>query len=219
MHITDWNPTLCDFAGGCPLPSAQPLDGVSARGLISSGDDDGGAGASSLRTEIVHDICRTWMGGPSERVMSQSGGRANEPRGHCWRTQIDFLGLVVVVVILSGLSSSRSLTGSCLEHLAGALSDPDAQYSAIMRADGYKLIVGQLKKGGVAEFTPLLFHIATDPSESTDLSGTEAGKQIVQQMLATLAQHEKTAGVAHDRDPIDPRSDPRLHGGAWMPWE
>ena len=34
-----------------------------------------------------------------------------------------------------------------------------------------------------------------------------------------LHRYAKTAGVAHDRDPIDPKSDPRLHGGIWVPWE
>ena len=39
------------------MASAQPLDGVSALGVLRDGGND------SNRTEIVHDLCLGWMGG------------------------------------------------------------------------------------------------------------------------------------------------------------
>ena len=41
------NPTLCEFAGGCPLASALPLDGVSAWGALTAGK--GSHAESSVR--------------------------------------------------------------------------------------------------------------------------------------------------------------------------
>ena len=39
------------------------------------------------------------------------------------------------------------------------------------------------------------------------------------ELMAAILKASLTAGVAHDRDPIDPRSNPGLHGGDWVPWE
>ena len=160
-HV-DWNPTLCEFAGGCPMPSAQPLDGVSAWGALTSG------GTKSNRTEIVHDICLAWMG------------------------------------------------GSCLEHLnqTGGPGVPHAMYASMVRGD-WKIIVGQLKNNYKAS----IFNLQADPSESNDLASTSAGRSKVSELMAAIAQHARSAGIAHDRDPIDSQSNPMLHGGNWVPWE
>jgi hypothetical protein len=150
---------LCEFAGGCPMASKLPLDGVSAWGALTHG------GNTSNRTEIVHDLCLPWMG------------------------------------------------GSCLEHIKLPAA-PDAMYAAIVR-DDFKLVVGQNR----GNYTPLLFNLAQDPGESKDIAATPAGAAKVQELMTVLAEYAKGAGVAHDRDPIDPKSDPRLHGGVWMPWD
>eukprot|EP00035_Acanthoeca_spectabilis_P010021 m.176584 g.176584 ORF g.176584 m.176584 type:complete len:527 (-) comp14903_c0_seq4:1937-3517(-) len=159
IHVSDWNPTLCEFAGGCPMPSAQPLDGVSAWGALTSG------GNMSNRTEIVHDLCLPWMG------------------------------------------------GSCLERITEPTA-PGAMFASIVKGD-FKLIVGQKNDG----YKPHVFNIAADPGEANDLIGTAAGAATAKELLGVLAEYAKGAGVAHDRDPIDPKSNPMLHGGVWMPWE
>jgi hypothetical protein len=41
----------------------------------------------------------------------------------------------------------------------------------------------------------------------------------VKELLSAIMEMSKTAGVAHDRDPIDPKSNPNLHGGVWVPWD
>ena len=64
---------------------------------------------------------------------------------------------------------------------------------------------------------PNLYNIREDPSEQHDLS--QSHPQKLAQLLALLRTCNATAGPAHDRDPIDPRSNPQLHGGVWMPWE
>mmetsp|Transcript_28692 Transcript_28692/g.86135 ORF Transcript_28692/g.86135 Transcript_28692/m.86135 type:complete len:491 (-) Transcript_28692:234-1706(-) len=159
MHVSDWNPTLCDLAGGCPLDSKLALDGVSARGALIGG------GNSSNRTGIVHDLCLPWM------------------------------------------------KGSCLEHIPTP-DKPGAMYASIVRGD-MKVVVGQ----NPGDYTPMLFNLANDPSETKDIASTVMGAAVVKELMAALADHAKTAEMAHDRDPIDRQSDPRLHGGVWMPWE
>ena len=159
MHVSDWNPTLCDFAGGCPMPSALPLDGVSAYGALTAG------GNTSNRTEIVHDLCLGWMG------------------------------------------------GSCLEHIPNPAA-PGAMFASMVRGD-FKVIVGQVNNG----YKPMLFNLADDVGEKTNLANTTAGAAKVKELMAALAEYAKTAGVAHDRDPIDPKSNPNLHNGSWMPWD
>ena len=167
MHVSDWNPTLCELVGGCPLAPAAafPLDGVSAAGLLKVGANES---TTSNRTSIVHDLCLPWMG------------------------------------------------GSCLEHLAKVSEAPypaAAMYASIAKS-GWKLTIGQEKD---PTFTPELYHIAADPAEQHNVAQSNAAK--VAELLAELKRYEKGAGVAHDRDPIDPRSNPHLHGGVWVPWE
>lgn len=153
MHVSDWSETMCELAGGGCAAPRLPLDGVSAAGLLR--------GTSSLvsasnRSEIVHELCRSWMG------------------------------------------------GSCAEH--------EGQYAAITQGR-YKLVVGQ--EGSAP---PRLFDVLRDPGEQDDLA--PAQNKIVQEMLKRLDELavEDATGWAHDREAIDPRSDPRLHGGAWVPW-
>ncbi len=65
-HITDWNPTFCEMAGGCPLDSAQPLDGVSLSSHLKN------PMASSVRTSITHDYCAEWMGGSCKERLDRT---------------------------------------------------------------------------------------------------------------------------------------------------
>ena len=83
------------------------------------------------------------------------------------------------------------------------------------RRQDFKIIVGQVSNN----YTAMLFNLATDPSETTDIAGTAEGKAKVAELLGAFREMAKGAGVAHDRDPIDPLSNPALHGGAWMPWD
>ena len=179
-HISDWNPTLCDIVGGCPLtPKTSEddnfaFDGVSQMGALMLGTN---ASTESNRTEIVHDLCVAWMG------------------------------------------------GSCLEHLAkiwphNTSWPSNAMYASILK-DGWKLTVGNNKNVKGAAFTPELYHIGLrddviDVGEQHDVAASNAGK--VAELMKSLNMHLVGAGVAHDRDPIDPRSNPELHDGSWMPW-
>lgn len=145
------------------MPSAQPLDGLSAWGALTQS-----TGNLSNRTEIYHDLCLAWMG------------------------------------------------GSCLERLdqEGGPYVPHAIFASLMRGD-WKIIIGQLDNN----YTANLFNIKDDPSEAHDLANTEVGRPKVAELMAAIVEMSKGAGVAHDRDPIDPKSNPRLHGGAWVPWD
>ena len=106
--------------------------------------------------------------------------------------------------------------GSCLERLdqPGGPYVPHAMFASLMRGD-YKIVVGENQNN----YTANLYNVREDPSETNDLAHTEAGKAKVAELMAGIAEMAKGAGVAHDRDPIDPRSNPELHGGVWVPWD
>ena len=61
-----------------------------------------------------------------------------------------------------------------------------------------------------------LFNIKDDPEERTDLS--EQHPEIVDMLLDRLAFYNSTA-VPVRFPPEDPAADPKLHGGAWGPWD
>ncbi|XP_054610957.1 arylsulfatase I-like isoform X2 [Dunckerocampus dactyliophorus] len=60
-----------------------------------------------------------------------------------------------------------------------------------------------------------LFNISADPYERRDLA--EQRPDVVQQLLSRLAYYNRTAVPVYF-PPDDPRADPSLHGGAWVPW-
>ena len=61
-----------------------------------------------------------------------------------------------------------------------------------------------------------LFNIANDPTERSELSRVHPEK--VQELLERLAYYNSTA-VPVKFPALDPRSNPKLHGGFWGPWE
>ena len=60
-----------------------------------------------------------------------------------------------------------------------------------------------------------LFDINADPTEHNDLS--DKYPSVVKELLDKLAAYNKTAVPCRFPED-DPRADPRLHGGAWVPW-
>ena len=81
--------------------------------------------------------------------------------------------------------------------------------------DNWKVIIGQSDNN----YTANLYNIKDDPSEKHDLAKTQMGEAKVTELKAAIMEMAKGAGMAHDRDPIDPKSNPELHGGAWVPWD
>ena len=61
-----------------------------------------------------------------------------------------------------------------------------------------------------------LFNIRDDPFEHMDLSDTR--QDIVKYLLDRLVYYNSTAVPAR-YPPPDPKSNPALHGNAWVPWE
>ena len=198
-------------------------------------------GTNSNRTEIVHEICRRWMGGsclehlavnpddPDAQYVFSLFLKKVVTHTHTLSlslTSIFFpffftVDRVTFVTHTHTLSLSLSLSLSLTSILPFFLFlQIFKRYSSILRDDGYKLIVGQSGRPGYkpGDYRPRLFHVYTDLAETHDLADTARGRPIVQEMLGRLDELSRTASVAHDRDPIDPRSDPRLHGGVWVPW-
>ena len=60
-----------------------------------------------------------------------------------------------------------------------------------------------------------LFNIHDDPNEHHDLS--DKHPDVVKKLLMKLSRYQATA-VSVRFPPFDPKSDPTLHGNAWVPW-
>lgn len=60
-----------------------------------------------------------------------------------------------------------------------------------------------------------LFNIKLDPYEKNDLA--DSHPEIVNKLLAKLASYNATA-VPCRYPPVDPQSNPSLHGGVYGPW-
>ncbi|XP_026881895.2 arylsulfatase I [Electrophorus electricus] len=60
-----------------------------------------------------------------------------------------------------------------------------------------------------------LYNITADPCERTDLSTKRP--DVVWKLLERLAQYNRTAVPVH-YPPDDPRANPEVNGGAWVPW-
>ncbi len=71
--------------------------------------------------------------------------------------------------------------------------------------------------GQTSNASPMLFNILEDPSEKEDLASAQ--KEKVKELMALILKSNRSAILARDRDPIDPRSNPQLHNGSWVPWE
>jgi arylsulfatase A-like enzyme len=104
--------------------------------------------------------------------------------------------------------------GSCLEHLnqEGGPYQEGAIFASLLRGE-WKIMIGQNKNN----YTANLFNVKNDVGENHDLAAANPAK--VRELMGAIMAMAKTAGVAHDRDPIDPKSNPLLHGGAWVPWD
>ncbi|XP_029134702.2 arylsulfatase I-like [Labrus bergylta] len=63
--------------------------------------------------------------------------------------------------------------------------------------------------------TVWLFNITADPCERQDLA--DQRPDVVQQLLARLVHYNQTAVPVYF-PPDDPRANPELHEGAWVPW-
>ena len=61
-----------------------------------------------------------------------------------------------------------------------------------------------------------LFNINEDPNEKNDWA--ERMPEKVKEMLVKLAQYNATAVPCRFPD-SDPKANPSLHGGFWVPWQ
>ncbi|GFS13766.1 arylsulfatase J-like [Elysia marginata] len=64
--------------------------------------------------------------------------------------------------------------------------------------------------------SPCLYHVLSDPCEYNNIAAQQP--HIVKKLLASLKQYESTM-VPMLNKPFDPQGNPRLHDGAWVPWQ
>ena len=64
--------------------------------------------------------------------------------------------------------------------------------------------------------SPCLFNISADPCEFSDLSLKEP--DVVERLMRRLDAYKETVVPSRNKA-LDPKSNPKLHGGDWVPWE
>ncbi len=94
----------------------------------------------------------------------------------------------------------------------------DHRQRAAIRVGDWKLITGFPGDpvSGKSEKNLWLFNIKEDPTEHNDLS--DQNPDVVRQLLDRLAYYESTA-VKCRYPKSDQTSNPKLHEGAWQPWQ
>jgi len=105
--------------------------------------------------------------------------------------------------VATGSASPRT---SIIHDIQGDGSQPG---KFAVRQGDWKLV----QEGGAT--TPLLFNLRKDPGETRDLSAEHPN--MVKTLSALVAKANATAVPYVDPQP-EADSDPRRHGGAWVPW-
>jgi len=62
---------------------------------------------------------------------------------------------------------------------------------------------------------PCLFDIEQDPCEYVNLASQH--EDLVQKLLAKLEEYRNSSVPPRNKH-MDPRANPKYHGGAWVPW-
>lgn len=86
-----------------------------------------------------------------------------------------------------------------------------------LRVGRLKLLYGE---GNGTRSSPLLFDVVGDVGETTDLSADPKYATVLAEMKRQVDFwiNESMAVVDQATVPPDPRSNPALHGGSWLPW-
>ena len=106
----------CDShsAGGCPLASKLPLDGVSAWGALTTGKGSRPEDSKSNRSDIYHDICLAWMGGSCLERLDQEGGPFKEGAIFASMMRGNWKLMIGQNKNVSTASDAAATTSSCL---------------------------------------------------------------------------------------------------------
>jgi len=198
-HITDVGPTLLAAAGVAPLP---PLPGRAVSGESFWAPLVAGAPASA-RADVVVNLDYTSPAQAAVVLPADAAGRR-------WKLILGWPGGAPSEADSAALSVAWSARDGRLEApQPGAPPAPPA-------APQPPLPPGSPPAWPLADMTPHLFDLAADPREVADVAA--AHPDVVAALTARLAAWAARAVRAAQNATADPRSDPRLFGGAWTPW-
>lgn len=191
MHVSDWLPTMLG-ASKCPkVPGSQPLDGFDQWKAILQKEP-------SPRTDLLHNI-DPLKGKPIKSVV------------------VDGVDITIHSAIRSG--PWKLLTGNPgfdewvkppeLDNIVSKSYPSDSSKAEWVypndKLDDYTPRIAKVQ----------LYHIDTDPYERDELS--HLFPHVVSDLLHKLSAYNATA-VPCRFPPADKKSDPRYHGGYWVPW-
>ncbi|CAH1786463.1 unnamed protein product [Owenia fusiformis] len=193
IHVTDWYPTIVGLAGGkIPTNLSIPLDGHDVWATISMNK-------SSPRKELLHNIDPLTHPSGEPRVNSTFDTRKRAAlRSGRWK-------------IITGDPGNGSWIPVPKATTSGIETNSISPYmdTEMVPEDAYTTY-GDPKKN------LWLFDIENDPNEHHDLSDDRP--DIVDALLKRLAAYDASAvPCRYPKD--DPKANPELHGGAWVPWE
>ncbi|KAK7495658.1 hypothetical protein BaRGS_00013105 [Batillaria attramentaria] len=236
LHVCDWLPTLYEAAGGNQT-KLKNLDGVSAWKMLST---DG----PPVRSEMLHNIdpIGKFAGirvGDYKLVTGNIGNGYNDWYPP-WQLADDDKRLHVDVFKSDTQVKDKSQGG--VKHLS--THNLRGAYGAVRLGgrlgDGvFRMSVDTGDEQAMTQYTsgpvtidcgprpanastncnpiksPCLFHIPSDPCEYNNLAASEPA--IVSQLFLRITEYMYTM-VPPGNQPTDPRGNPRLHNGTWVPW-
>lgn len=191
MHVSDWLPTIL-HATKCPkVPGTQPLDGFDQWEAILQKEP-------SPRTDLLHNI-DPLKGKPIEAVV------------------VDGVDITIHTAIRSGpwklLTGNPGfgkwveppeLNNSVSKHHLSDLSNVEWTHPS-----------GKFEDRAPRIAKVRLYHIDSDPYERDNVS--KLFPNVVTELLRKISAYNATA-VPCRYPPGDEKSDPRYHGGYWLPW-
>ncbi|XP_069118766.1 arylsulfatase J-like [Argopecten irradians] len=206
IHVCDWLPTLYSAAGGNPADLGDN-DGHDMWEMLSTN-------GNQVRNEILHNIdpglseeairvgeYKLVVLGNNNRSMEMDGWYPPYQRADD-STRLHYLN------IRAGMSKYKLFLREILLNKQKVA----CKYCPIDISCGITNIFHSFHEASHVN----LFHIPSDPCELRNIAvGNEA---IVQRLLDKLNSYAETM-VPIGNLTIDPNSNPRLHRGAWVPWQ
>ncbi|KAK7495650.1 hypothetical protein BaRGS_00013097 [Batillaria attramentaria] len=230
LHVCDWLPTLYEAAGGNPT-KLKNLDGVSAWKMLST---DG----PPVRSEMLHNI------DPAGKFAGIRVGDYKLLTGNVgsydkwyppWQLADDDKYLHIDAFRSETYLSDKYPANRNHDGKPGAMQMFHKPDTAVFRMSAE----GDDGDTGLTQYTtgpvtvdcgprpanastncqptksPCLFHIPSDPCEYNNIAAMKP--DIVSQLFLRLTQYMYTM-IPPGNKPFDPRGNPRLHNGTWVPW-
>jgi len=214
MHCTDWVPTLLNAAGYDLTKLPKQLDGFNAWEELSQAKKD------SPRKDVLYNIDNDSKSQPAAiKVGDMKLVHGSYWGGSDWYAPPE--------VQLEGHNFDYDDSTQKHKEMNYVSQIRTSQSSIALNAIGRHIpsphpvvVVCGVKPANASTNcdpvkSPCLFNVTADPCEYTNLA--HQYPEILTQLDAKLQEYNRTVVPACNK-PFDPRSDPKYHDGAWVPW-